>query len=194
MVSDYKQVPVSEAQRLSIEYQKDQVVILCYDRRHELTHTTTFGVTAFDKENAAAVGELCSQAIGCDLSKKQTFEDFHNDYKPALFKERGPTDARPLASGVHAADGAASGADSQGRRSAANAEGVNMKAYVVKLPNGSISKPCGAIHDRESARKRATEYLMPSTEFERLPHTCARWHWLYRRGFRLVRARVELDE
>jgi len=44
-------------------------------------------VSAFDKENAAAAGEICADAIGADLGRKQSFEDFHKDYDPALFKE-----------------------------------------------------------------------------------------------------------
>lgn len=80
-------VPVAVAQSIAEQFKKAQVVILCYDAAHELTFTTTYGVTAFDKENAASVGVICTKAIGGDLSKKQTFEDFHNDYDPALYKE-----------------------------------------------------------------------------------------------------------
>lgn len=86
-MADYKSVPVAEALRIANQYSKSMVVILCYDREHEKTHTTTYGVTAFDKENAAAVGEIVTKAIGADLSQKQTFEDFHRDYKPAVYKQ-----------------------------------------------------------------------------------------------------------
>lgn len=86
-MSAYQPVPVTVAQKISEEFEKDQVVILSYDRKHNLTHTTTYGVTAFDKENAAASGEIVAKAIGCDLSRKQPFEDFHDDYDPALYKE-----------------------------------------------------------------------------------------------------------
>jgi hypothetical protein len=86
-MSPYKPIPVAEAKRLSTDYAKSMVVILAWDPAHQLTHTTTYGVEAFDKENAAAVGVLCSKAIGSDMSKKQDFEDFHRDYDPALYRE-----------------------------------------------------------------------------------------------------------
>jgi hypothetical protein len=86
-MADYREVPVMIAKEIAEIYGKNQVVILCYDAEHELTHTTTYGVTAFDKENAAAVGQKVTQAIGCDLGKKHVFEDFHQDYDPAFFKE-----------------------------------------------------------------------------------------------------------
>lgn len=80
-------VPVTIAKDIAEMFKKSQVVILSYDPEHNLTFTTTYGVTAFDKENAAATGELVTKAIGCDLGKKQAFEDFHSDYDPALYKQ-----------------------------------------------------------------------------------------------------------
>ena len=84
---DYKPVPVHIAHQISKEFEKSMVVILCYDPVYELTHVTTYGASAWDKEQAAAVGEMCSQAVGGDLSRKQMFEDFHRDYDPARAKE-----------------------------------------------------------------------------------------------------------
>jgi hypothetical protein len=84
---EYQPVPVSEASRICDEYAKSMVVILCYDAKFQMTHTTTYGVSAFDKENAAAAGALVTKAIGADLSKKQTFEDFHASYDPAVYKQ-----------------------------------------------------------------------------------------------------------
>src|SRR5512146_3127903 len=85
--STYIPVPVEAAKAIAEQYQKDAVVVLSWDQAHQLTHTTTYGKSAFDKENAAAVGEICTKAIGCDLGKKQAFEDFHNDYDPARLRE-----------------------------------------------------------------------------------------------------------
>jgi hypothetical protein len=86
-MSEYKPVPVEAARRIAVNFDKAMVVILSYDRAFSVTHTTTYGVEAFDKENAAAAGELCTKALGGDLGKKQSFEDFHNDYTPAFFRE-----------------------------------------------------------------------------------------------------------
>lgn len=83
----YIPVPVKAAQAIAEEFAKQAVVILAYDSEHELTHTTTYGTTAFFKENAAAAGELCTKAIGGDLSKTQVFEDFHKNYDAAKFRE-----------------------------------------------------------------------------------------------------------
>lgn len=85
-MNDYIPIPVEAAKQIAGQYQKSSVVILAYDERHEVTQTTTYGTTPFHKENAAAIGFICSQAIGCDLSKKQVFEDFHKDYDPAIYK------------------------------------------------------------------------------------------------------------
>ena len=86
-MSEYIPVPVEAAKHIAKLYQKSIVVIMCYDPVHGLTHTTTYGVSAFDKENAATAGDICAKALGSDLSKRQTFEDFRDDYDPALFKE-----------------------------------------------------------------------------------------------------------
>lgn len=85
-MSEYIAVPVQAAKDVAEKYAKQMVVILCYDREHGLTHTTTYGVMPFDKENAAAAGEICAKAVGADLGQKQVFEDFHNDYNPAKLK------------------------------------------------------------------------------------------------------------
>lgn len=86
-MSEYQPVPVNVAKQIAESFQKSQVVILSYDQEHNLTHTTTYGVAAFDKEQAAAIGELVTKAIGCDMSKRVNYEDFHNDYDPALLRE-----------------------------------------------------------------------------------------------------------
>jgi hypothetical protein len=86
-MSEYLDVPVEAAKSIAERFRKSIVVILAFDPAHQLTHTTTYGVSAFDKENAAAAGEKCSAAVGCDLSAKQTFADFHNDYEPAFLRE-----------------------------------------------------------------------------------------------------------
>ena len=83
---DYKEVPVVVASIIADNFDKSQVVILCYDAVYETTHVTTWGKSKFDKENAVAIGEICTNAIGCDMGKKQTFKDFHQDYSPALYK------------------------------------------------------------------------------------------------------------
>lgn len=86
-MAEYRPVPVSTAKAIADEFEKATVVIVCWDRQHELTHVTTYGETAFDKENAAAAGQICAKALGRDLGSKQEFEDFHRDYDPAMLRE-----------------------------------------------------------------------------------------------------------
>jgi hypothetical protein len=72
-------VPVEAAVHISHTYGKSMVVILAYDPLSQLTHTTTYGRTAVEKETAARAGEVLSKVLGCDLGLKKTFEDFHRD-------------------------------------------------------------------------------------------------------------------
>jgi hypothetical protein len=83
----YLPIPVGVALQIAEQFQKSQVIILAWDPVHQLTHTVTYGVSAFDKENAAAAGQIAAKALGCDLGQRQDFEDFHRDYDPALYKE-----------------------------------------------------------------------------------------------------------
>ena len=84
---DYLAVPVHVAKQIADHFAKDVVVVLSFDREHMMTHTTTYGRSALDKENAAAAGEIATKAVGGDLSQKIEFEDFHNDYSPGRLKE-----------------------------------------------------------------------------------------------------------
>lgn len=87
MTAEYLPVPVAAAKQIADVYQKSMVVILCYDPVYQLTHTTTYGREAFDKEQAAAAGEICTKAVGADLSKKTEYEDFHRNYDAARYRE-----------------------------------------------------------------------------------------------------------
>jgi hypothetical protein len=82
----YLPIPVSVATEIADKFAKSQVVILAFDPVHEVTHTTTYGKSPFDKENAAATGKIVTQAIGNDLSRAQHFEDYHKDYAAANHK------------------------------------------------------------------------------------------------------------
>lgn len=83
----YIPVPVHVAKSIAETFHKSMVVILCYDAAHQLTHTTTYGVEAYDKEQAAAAGQRCAAALGSDLAKKTDYEDFHRDYDAARYRE-----------------------------------------------------------------------------------------------------------
>lgn len=86
-MSEYKPIPVEAAREIAAKYDKTMVVVLAWDPVHRLTHATSYGVSAFEKEQAAGVADICTEAIGGDLSKKRTVEDFHRNYDPALYCE-----------------------------------------------------------------------------------------------------------
>jgi hypothetical protein len=74
----YQPVPVFAAERVASEFDKDVSVIVCYDRRHQKTHTTCFGRTPNDKVAGAALGKILSAAAGANverMSMARGFED-----------------------------------------------------------------------------------------------------------------------
>lgn len=75
-MSEYIRVPVEAAKDIALKFQKNSVIICSWDAKHELLHTTTYGVTPEDKVNAADGGETCASALGMDLARGQWFEDF----------------------------------------------------------------------------------------------------------------------
>ncbi|HZT79607.1 MAG TPA: hypothetical protein VFA26_05280 [Gemmataceae bacterium] len=68
-------IPVFAAAELAERYNKSLVVILSYDAKHGLLHTTTWGRPRW-KKVAAEFGDFLTQAAGGDLSKATIFEDF----------------------------------------------------------------------------------------------------------------------
>ncbi len=87
VANDYLPIPSSHAKVIAEAYKKSMVLILAYDRLHEKTHCTTYGVTAIDKENAALAGERVVKELGGDLVAKTSYEDFHAKLEPAFFRE-----------------------------------------------------------------------------------------------------------
>lgn len=75
-MSDYKPIPVESARQLAKEFGKSIVIICAWDAEHELLHTTTYGKEPQDKINAAYGGDLVTKALGFDLGKRATCEDF----------------------------------------------------------------------------------------------------------------------
>lgn len=54
---EYKPVPVSVAQQLSRDHDKDVVVVLTWSREHQRWHATTFGRCQEDKQIAADISD-----------------------------------------------------------------------------------------------------------------------------------------
>lgn len=76
-MSEYRPIPVAAAVDLADHFAKSMIVILAYDDEHKLTHVTTYGRTALEKQISAEVGDRCAKLIcGDGVQFKQGFEDF----------------------------------------------------------------------------------------------------------------------
>lgn len=72
----YVPVPVHVAGIIARDFQKQIVVVVSVDHRHDQTHVTTFGEGPENKILAAALGEEISKATGHDMSQSHYFQDF----------------------------------------------------------------------------------------------------------------------
>jgi hypothetical protein len=86
-MSNYVPVPVEAAKAIATRFEKDAVVILCWDNKHQKTHTTTYGTNPLLKVNAARIGEDCCRLMGCNMDKMEPSEDFRREYDAALIAQ-----------------------------------------------------------------------------------------------------------
>jgi hypothetical protein len=77
----YQPVPVSAAERVATEFDKDVCVIVCYDRRYQKTHPTCFGKTPNDKVAGAALGKILSAAAGANVDRTSMGRHFEDGDK-----------------------------------------------------------------------------------------------------------------
>jgi RecA-family ATPase len=63
-MAKYKAVPIAAAKRIAREFDKDQVVIVCRDKKHGKTHVTTYGKSIEDCIQAAKGGNFVKHALG----------------------------------------------------------------------------------------------------------------------------------
>jgi len=75
-MNPYLSIPVETAREIARTFDKQIVVICAWNHDHGKLHTVTYGVEPDDKINAAKAGELCAKALGMDLSKRESVEDF----------------------------------------------------------------------------------------------------------------------
>lgn len=64
LLSAYVEVPVDMAKLIANQCEKDQVIIVCWDKHHGKSHVTTYGKTMIDCEQAAMGGNKVKKAIG----------------------------------------------------------------------------------------------------------------------------------
>ena len=60
----YVGVPIEWAKHIAEACEKDQVIIVCWDKAHGKTHVTTYGKTKEDCEQAAKGGNFVKKALG----------------------------------------------------------------------------------------------------------------------------------
>lgn len=82
----YKPVTVDAAKGIAEEFNKDIVIIACWDEEHKLLHTTTYGKDALHKCHAASGGEIVAKALGGDLLKSTEYEDFRKDFDAGKYR------------------------------------------------------------------------------------------------------------
>lgn len=63
-MTDYKEVPISAAQRIAEEFDKDQVIIVTWDAAHQTQHVTTYGKSRKASAQAAQGGNFVKEALG----------------------------------------------------------------------------------------------------------------------------------
>jgi hypothetical protein len=63
-VSRYKSIPIKAARDIAAAYDKDQVIIVTWDKLHGTTHVTTYGKTTEECIQAAKGGNLVKRALG----------------------------------------------------------------------------------------------------------------------------------
>lgn len=73
---DYKEVPISAAREIALEFLKASVVIVSWDDRGNMLHFTSYGTSARAKVMAALLSEACAKAIAGE--PRTTFHDFRH--------------------------------------------------------------------------------------------------------------------
>lgn len=60
----YKNIPIAAAKRIAKDYDKDQVIIVTWDKEHGMMHVTTYGKSLIACEQAAIGGNLIKKTLG----------------------------------------------------------------------------------------------------------------------------------
>ncbi len=60
----YKRIPVTAAKEIAKKYDKDQVIVITWDKAHGMMHVTTYGKTVEDCKQAAEGGNKLKEVLG----------------------------------------------------------------------------------------------------------------------------------
>lgn len=74
----YQPIPVEVAACVGEKFGKTIVIVCAWDPVYGVIHTTTWGKAPLEKHQAAAGGAIAARALGSDLSRMSSFEDFRD--------------------------------------------------------------------------------------------------------------------
>jgi len=74
----YAPIPVAVAEKIAVDRYKSIVVIAAYDQVHQRLQTTTYGISAYDKEVAAMMAEKLVAALGMAQQQLESYEDYRH--------------------------------------------------------------------------------------------------------------------
>ena len=80
----YLPIPISAAEQIANEFQKDQVIIVTWDKVYGMVHVTTFGKDKDDSIQAAQGGNFVKQALGWPDQLCHSVPKWYEDEKKAL--------------------------------------------------------------------------------------------------------------
>lgn len=63
-MTKYKPIPISVAKEIAKKYDKDQVIVLTWDKTFGMSHVTTFGKSIEDCAQAAEGGNKLKRVLG----------------------------------------------------------------------------------------------------------------------------------
>ena len=89
MSDGYKDIPIEAAQSVAEQFDKDQVIIICWDKAFGKTHVTTFGKSQVEAKEAARGGNLLKEYLGWPDSECQDEpkrKEFHDDEKDVMYR------------------------------------------------------------------------------------------------------------
>jgi len=64
LLGTYVDVPIEAAKRIAKEFDKNQVIVVCWDNKHGKSHVTTYGKSKLDCALAAKGGNFVKTALG----------------------------------------------------------------------------------------------------------------------------------
>jgi hypothetical protein len=89
IMSKYKRVPVTAAKNIADTYDKEEIIILAIDRKHDKVHITTYGKTKAACKTAEMTGDFLSEIFQLqDDNAPKYFNELVEEIKTAWLKKK----------------------------------------------------------------------------------------------------------